>query len=153
MDPTPISTCATNEAHAHGLRSVWRGLLLAVVLDVAAQLCWKSAAGTAPPSAGVLAALGAAALHPLGLALPLIFAAQFYNWIAVLSRSDLSFAQPITALSYVPVAGLAALLFHEPLPPLRVLGIGLILCGVWVISTGSHLTARPEHGPRSGGSP
>ena len=140
MDPTRTATDAAPHARLTGRRSVWKVLLLAVALDVAAQLCWKAAADAAPPSAGALDSLAAAAVHPLGLALPVLFALQFFNWVTVLSRTDLSFAQPITALSYVPVAGLAALLFHESLPPWRVLGIGLILCGVWVISMGAHLT-------------
>src|SRR5258706_7458142 len=100
-NPPPTPSLREGE-QIRGLRSLWIGLLLAVALDVVAQLCWKAAAGSSPASAGVLAALGAAAVHPLGLALPVIFAAQFFNWIRVLSRADLSFAQPIMALSYVP---------------------------------------------------
>lgn len=143
------STANSGGPSAINPRPIWVGLLGAVALDVAAQLCWKSAAQSSPESAGAVAVLVGAATHPLGLLLPIIFAAQFLNWIAVLSRSDLSFAQPITALSYVPVAGLAALIFHEPLPPMRIVGIGLILVGVWVISTGEHDTRARA----AGGSP
>ena len=45
-----------------------------------------------------------------------------------------SFAQPITALSYVTVLAISARFLHEDLPPSRLAGVGLILAGVWLVS-------------------
>jgi drug/metabolite transporter (DMT)-like permease len=66
------------------------------------------------------------------------FIAQLWNWLRVLQISDLSYAQPITALSYITVLGLSALWFGEHIDALKVVGIVLILAGVWFISRGPH---------------
>jgi drug/metabolite transporter (DMT)-like permease len=66
------------------------------------------------------------------------FVAQLWNWLRVLQIADLSYAQPITALSYITVLGLSALWFGEHIDALKVVGIVLILAGVWFISRGPH---------------
>jgi drug/metabolite transporter (DMT)-like permease len=61
--------------------------------------------------------------------------AQFFNWMLVLARADLSFAQPITALSYVTVAAVGHFSsLHEKVGPMRAAGIALIVAGVWQMS-------------------
>jgi drug/metabolite transporter (DMT)-like permease len=103
-------------------RSVVQGLVLAIALDTVAQVMWKAAAA-GPPLAS-----------PYFYATLLAIAAQLVNWLRVLSRADLSFAQPITALSYVTVLAISARFLHEDLPPSRLAGVGLILAGVWLVS-------------------
>src|SRR5581483_10521451 len=106
------------------------GLALAVVLDTFVQLAWKTAAQAAPaadPVRGLLAS-------PWFWAAMAGFAAQLANWLGVLARADLSFAQPITALSYVTVLALSRLWLHEPVGPARAAGVGLILLGVLFVS-------------------
>lgn len=68
---------------------------------------------------GVLSGLAAAALAALA-------------WIWVIRRLDVSFAYPFMALSFVVVPAGAKLLFAEPLPPIRILGMTLIVAGVTV---------------------
>jgi drug/metabolite transporter (DMT)-like permease len=103
-------------------RSVVWGLLLAIVLDTVAQVMWKAASAGRPLAS------------PYFYATLLAIAAQLVNWLRVLSRADLSFAQPITALSYVAVLAISARFLHEELPPARLAGVGLILAGVWLVS-------------------
>lgn len=55
-------------------------------------------------------------------------------WIVVLSKIDLSLAYPMLALNYVLVPLAAWLLLSEEVPPLRWLGIGIVVAGVIVIS-------------------
>ena len=55
-------------------------------------------------------------------------------WIAALSRVDVSLAYPMLSLGYVVNALLAAWLFGEPLTLPRLLGIGIILVGVFVLT-------------------
>jgi multidrug transporter EmrE-like cation transporter len=68
---------------------------------------------------GVLSGLAAAVLAAVA-------------WILVIQRLDISFAYPFMALSFVLVPVGARLLFAEPLPTVRVLGILLIIIGVGI---------------------
>ena len=91
------------------------------------QLLWKVAAtGVNPLVVGIVVVL---------------FIAQLFNWLRVLQISDLSYSQPITALSYVTVLGLSAAWLGEQIDLLKVAGIILILAGVWFISRGPHHSA------------
>jgi len=55
-------------------------------------------------------------------------------WIAVLSEINLSLAYPMLALNYVLVPLTAWLFLSEQIPPLRWLGMVIIIIGVIVIS-------------------
>lgn len=125
-------------------RFVWLGLALAVILDTFTPLVWKAGVmhlpGVTEPGALVRAALG----DPLLIVLFALFAAQFLNWMAVLSASDVSYAQPITALSYITVALLAVGWMGERFTAARGAGVALILAGVWLIGTTPIKTRRRE---------
>lgn len=116
------------------------GLALAIVLDTAGQLLWKYAVETLPHSEAFWPAPGAVLAQPLFLLVIAVFLLQLFNWLRVLDQADLSFAQPITSLSYVSVSCLSAALFAEPLGPGKAAGILCILAGVWVVSQGRRLT-------------
>lgn len=58
----------------------------------------------------------------------------FALYLTALSWADLSFALPITALSFVLVALFAGIFLHEHVSPLRWLGVLSILCGVIFIA-------------------
>jgi drug/metabolite transporter (DMT)-like permease len=111
-------------------RSVVAGLVLAIALDTAAQMMWKKAASDRPLAS------------PYFYATLLAVVAQLVNWIRVLSRADLSFAQPITALSYVTVLAFSTRFLHENLSPSKVGGVCLILAGVWLVSRTPTATAE-----------
>lgn len=51
-------------------------------------------------------------------------------YMLALERMDVSYAYPFMALSFVAVPIGSALLLGESLPPLQVLGLGLIVAGV-----------------------
>ncbi len=132
---------------ARGLRPALAiGLALAIVLDTAGQLLWKYAVETLPHTAQPWPAVDAVLGQPLFLLVIAVFLAQLINWLKVLDQADLSFAQPITSLSYVSVAGLSTLLYGEPIGPVKALGIACILGGVWVISQG-HRPVAAESTP------
>ena len=73
-----------------------------------------------------------------------LYVLQFFNWMSVLKHADLSYAQPITAASYVTVGIVAWWQFGETLPPHHLLGIGLILLGVYFISRTSHRAVKRQ---------
>jgi len=83
--------------------------------------------------------VAATEFEPLVIGLVVVlFVAQLTNWLRVLELSDLSYAQPITALSYISVLGFSVAWLGEQLDPLKIAGIVLIMAGVWCISRGPH---------------
>jgi len=110
------------------------GLVLAIVLDTFIQITWKLAVSPIPVDASVVATTRAALSSPLFYAAMLAFGAQLFNWMRVLARADLSFAQPFTAISYITVLAISCRLLHESLSLSKMFGVVLILVGVFFIS-------------------
>lgn len=81
----------------------------------------------------------------------LFFAAFFFLWITVLSYEDLSFALPLTALTYLMNALLVGPVLGEVVSPLRWFGTLLIGAGVVLVTaSGGESHAHPtlaEDGP------
>lgn len=121
---------------------VWWGLATAVILDTVAQVCWKAAVNYVPANAGMWVTLLTTLRQPIVYVMLLAYVLAFANWLGVLAKADLSYAQPITALSYVTVTGCSLLLFQERLSGLRLLGLALILLGVWTVSL-THVGLNP----------
>jgi drug/metabolite transporter (DMT)-like permease len=86
--------------------------------------------------------IGAVTLHNLYLAFlsPLVvlglclYVIATACWFAILSRAELSVVYPLQSLSYV--LGLVASVFilHEVVPPIRWIGVCVILVGVFLVS-------------------
>jgi drug/metabolite transporter (DMT)-like permease len=110
------------------------GLVLAIVLDTAGQLLWKFIAATLPSTAALGPTVEAVLREPLVLVLAIVFVCQLINWVKVLEDADLSYAQPITSLSYVTVCVLSALLFGEHIGLAKAAGLVCIFAGVWLVS-------------------
>lgn len=55
-------------------------------------------------------------------------------WLAALSKTTLNFAYPFTALTFILVMLSSRMVFLESIPPLRYLGIGLIVAGILLSS-------------------
>ena len=115
------------------------GIALATILDTAGQLLWKFCVASLPTTSGLLQAGEAVLRQPLFIVLAAIFLFQLFNWMKVLEHADLSFAQPITSLSYVTVCVLSAILFGEHIGLAKITGVLCVLGGVWLISQGKPL--------------
>ena len=113
-------------------------LFVGILLNACAQLLLK---------AGTLR-LGEVSLAPstlittlghLSTNLPIIAGLCLYSlsvitWIAGLSRVDVSIAYPLLSLGYVVNAIAAYFLFGEALTPQRLIAIGIILLGVYILA-------------------
>ena len=113
-------------------------ILVGVILNAVAQLLLK--AGTN--------AVGHFDFHvdnivPIGLKLGLqpyilggmaCYAISLVVWIMALSRVPVSIAYPMLSIGYVVNAFAAYLLFNEPLASQKLLGIGFIVLGVWLVA-------------------
>lgn len=62
------------------------------------------------------------------------YALSLVFWIACLSRVEVSFAYPLTSLGYVFTAFIGFMLFQEDLNAIRLLGIMIIMLGVYIVS-------------------
>lgn len=115
-------------------------LALAIALDTAVQVLWKVGAEMLPGSASVSATAEAALRQPVFLLVAALFCWQLVNWLHVLEVSDLSYAQPITSLSYVSVFAVSAAWLGESVDVPKLAGIALVFAGVWCISRSGHRT-------------
>ncbi len=71
----------------------------------------------------------------VGLALFGISAAL---WIVVLSRTQLSFAYPFAALTYVIILVFDRFVLKETVPPLRWVGVFFVITGIVIVSRTPH---------------
>jgi len=125
-------------------RAVAIGLILAVILDTFIQMYWKMAVIGLPEDVSALTTLrGALASRYFYYAL-FGFALQMVNWMRVLASADLSFAQPFTALGYITVLVFSHHSFHEKFSFVKIVGITLILSGIFLISQTPHNTSHAE---------
>jgi drug/metabolite transporter (DMT)-like permease len=74
------------------------------------------------------------AMNPfvIGGVTALVFA--FFTWITLISKVDLSFAHPMTSLVYVTIPLCSSWFLSEPIELKQLIGILLIVFGVFVIS-------------------
>ena len=71
----------------------------------------------------------------LGLAL---FGLSAFVWLAVLSRTSLSFAYPFAARTYVLIVLFDKFILHDPVPLLRWGGVALIVAGIFLVARTPH---------------
>lgn len=69
-----------------------------------------------------------------------IYAVGTVAWVFAVSKREISYLFPLTALNYVLVAVGGRLLLAEPIPPSRWLGIAVVVVGVVVMQ----LSGREE---------
>ncbi|HVM94234.1 MAG TPA: EamA family transporter [Terriglobales bacterium] len=91
-----------------------------------------------------ISALLLAVLNPFVTAGIILLIAFFASYMSALSWADLTYVLPATSLSYVLVAVIARIRFHEEISPTRWLGIALISAGVGFVAAGPSSTTHHE---------
>jgi multidrug transporter EmrE-like cation transporter len=113
-------------------------ILVGVLLNAAAQLLLK--AGTNAVGSFEFAAANAL---PVGLKLALephilggiaCYVISVVVWILALSRVEVSIAYPMLSIGYVVNAIAAYYLFGEAVTATRLVGIGIIILGVFIVA-------------------
>ncbi len=114
-------------------------IALLLVLDTFAQIFFKMGVthlGEFPTSnlTEVFEYCADMALNPfvVGGIIALFFA--FFTWLKLISKVDLSFAHPMTSLVFVTIPLSASWLLHEPFHWSQIVGIILIVLGVFTVS-------------------
>ena len=108
-------------------------LLIAVSLGSIAQLMLKMGINSFGQLSD-LTSLISAVFTPLVFTGVLLYFLSSLLWLVILSNTELSYAYPFIAVSYVIVALLSYALLNEALPLLRILGIITITAGVAIVS-------------------
>jgi len=113
-------------------------ILTGVLLNAVAQLLLKAGSRAI---AGVELNLGNAwtlfervAINPPIIGGLACYAISVVVWILALARVDVSVAYPMLSIGYVVNAIAAWMLFGENLSAARIAGIGVIICGVWLVA-------------------
>lgn len=120
------------------------GLALAILLDTVGQLLWKICVASLPAAADLTSVVAAALRQPLFIVLAAVFLLQLFNWLRVLERAELSYAQPITSLSYVTVCVLSASVLGEHIGAAKTVGVLFVLGGVALVSQSRPAEAEAE---------
>jgi multidrug transporter EmrE-like cation transporter len=102
-------------------------ILVGVLLNAAAQLLLK--AGTNAMPLGVRLAI-----EPHILAGLACYVVSVVVWIVALSRVPVSIAYPMLSIGYVVNAIAAWYLLGEAVTPMRLVGIGIIVLGVFIVA-------------------
>jgi drug/metabolite transporter (DMT)-like permease len=77
--------------------------------------------------------------------LGVFFEALFFGCLLVLmSKDDISFLWPLTALSFVFTTFAAIWFLHEAVSPIRWIGVALIVLGAAFISYSEHVKEKPK---------
>ena len=113
-------------------------VLAGVLLNAAAQLFLKSgtnAIGHFDFHLDNLVPIGMKiALNPYILGGLTCYVVSVVIWIMALSRVPVSVAYPMLSIGYVVNAVLAYFLFGEAITSQKLLGIGFIIVGVWLVA-------------------
>jgi drug/metabolite transporter (DMT)-like permease len=91
----------------------------------------------------VVRVVKAAAASPqiwLGMFFEALF---FFSLVFLMSKSDISFLWPLTALSFVFATVAAIFFLHEQVSPLRWAGVVLIMLGAALITYSEHSNVKP----------
>lgn len=113
-------------------------VLAGVLLNAAAQLLLKAGTNAVGPFE-----FAAANAVPVGMKLALephilggiaCYVVSVVVWILALSRVEVSIAYPMLSIGYVVNAAAAYYLFGEAVSPMRLVGIGVIILGVFIVA-------------------
>lgn len=126
-------------------------ILIAVGLEVAGQILYKSGINRMPGMTGspfdswALAIFAWEALRNWRVLLGIgIYCAQAAVWWGVLSKVDLTYAFPLTSLSYVILLGVSRVFLKEQISTQKWLGTIAVVFGVYLITRTTPLTI-PRH--------
>lgn len=113
-------------------------ILLAVIINTLAQLALKAGMeriGYFNFSLTNLTSISLQVLtNPFILAGLVCYVGSVVIWLLVLSRVQVGIAYPMISLGYIFTAIAAYYLFDEPLTMLRIVGIGVIMLGVYLVA-------------------
>jgi drug/metabolite transporter (DMT)-like permease len=131
-----LTTASLSPTSDRGLTARRRSIVLVLMCTVfgaAAQMLIKAGASSLPHVNGVMPNLIAMAMNSRLLAGYSLYGISTILLIIALRHGELSLLYPVIALTYVWVAILSVLVFHEYMNPLRLAGVAVIVAGVAIL--------------------
>ncbi|MBI3452723.1 MAG: 4-amino-4-deoxy-L-arabinose transferase [Rhodospirillales bacterium] len=115
-------------------------ILLGVLLNAGAQLALKQGMRQVGHFDFALANFGPIGLQVAGNLFVLfglvLYVVSVAVWLLVLSRVEVSYAYPMLSIGYIVNAVAAFYLFNENLTAMRIIGILVVILGVYLIARG-----------------
>jgi drug/metabolite transporter (DMT)-like permease len=113
-------------------------LLAAILCSVLGQFTLKAGAKILGPigAANLVEKVIAMATQPLIIGGLALYAVSSIGFIVVLSRANISIVSPLLSISYLFTVLGGKIIFNEPVPPLRFVGVALIMAGVILVLKG-----------------
>jgi drug/metabolite transporter (DMT)-like permease len=113
-------------------------ILLTILMNAAAQLLLKAGMNRIGEFAlswsNITPIMLKVAFSPLIIFGLFIYVFSVTIWLFVLSRVDASIAYPMTSLGYIVTAIAAYFILHEQLSATQMVGIGVIIIGVYLVA-------------------
>jgi drug/metabolite transporter (DMT)-like permease len=109
--------------------------IVSLMFSILGQFLLKAGAATLGQvgAGNVVEKIFSMALQPYLWAGVSLYGISAIGYIIVLSRTKLSIAAPTISISYVIIALGGALIFQEPLPITRIIGVAVIIIGVVLV--------------------
>jgi len=114
--------------------SVFGLILLSVTLSALAQISMKFGMSSLNGPTTALTLLLQAFTQPYVLLGLFLYATGAVSWLLVLSRLEVSIAYPFVALGFILTLVFSAFFLHEPLTLPKILGTGLVVLGVVLLT-------------------
>ncbi len=76
----------------------------------------------------------------------LIYGFNFFLWMRIIAKTDLSVALPLTSASYILIPVASIVLFHEQVGIMYWIAIGFILTGIFFVSRSKSGKEGASHG-------
>ena len=114
-------------------------IFLSILFAVASQLIikWKMSAFDLSHMTslwGKFFFAGSMLLNPYIILSILLTLLSGLSWMIAMTKFDISYAYPYTALGYVCILGFSVVLFHEPLNLYKIIGVIFIITGIVIVS-------------------
>lgn len=114
-------------------------IFLSILFAVASQLIikWKMSAFDLSHMASLWEKFffaGSMLLNPYIILSILLTLLSGLSWMIAMTKFDISYAYPYTALGYVCILGFSVVLFHEPLNLYKIIGVIFIIIGIVLVS-------------------
>ncbi|MBK7827490.1 EamA family transporter [Nannocystis sp.] len=116
---------------------IYLQLVVAILFNVGGQLLFKRASMVSGPDGHAVVTAMRPFFSPWFICGAACIALSAAFWIGVLKKLPLTIAHPITGAGFILVPVASHFIWGEALPPLRVLGILVIVLGIFLVARGA----------------
>jgi multidrug transporter EmrE-like cation transporter len=111
-------------------------VMVSCVLTAVGQVAFKYGmnAISLGPGNNIIAVLFTVLFNPIIMLGFICFGAGAVVWLFALAKLDLSYAVPLSGLTYILILIAGALLFKEPMTAAKIIGTALVAVGVGIMS-------------------